>query len=61
MTDKVNDPPLEVIPTGDFCVGGRPEADTPAIPLLRETIRSHDIDTWLTAWLEGTLQNTKTT
>ena len=49
MTDKVDDPPLEVIPTGDFCVGGRSEADTPAIPLLRETIRSHDIDTWLTA------------
>ncbi|WP_177171210.1 hypothetical protein [[Clostridium] aminophilum] len=29
------------------------EADTPAIPLLREAIRNQDIDTWMTAWLEG--------
>lgn len=29
------------------------EADTPAIPLLREAIRNQDIDTWMTTWLEG--------
>ena len=40
-------------PLGDEINVLRVEADVPAIPLLIEAIQNHDVDTWITAWLEG--------